>query len=311
MNDDNDNDMCFEDHVLRDGNENLAFHWVEWTPGQRPHVAIDGRHDDNPVTILCIHGSYQTCHTWDEFASCVLQGGSDHHQTIRVIGVDLRGHGDSQHSASGYSLEQMTKDIVVFMEKVGLRPESTVLVGMSLGGLIAMGVAVAVPQLLGMVVVDITPSVTPEGSQQIQQNMQQSQELESFEGFVQWAHRVNPSRSLDNLRSRLQYSLKKTDRGTWTWKYDPQFAASLVAGQSHSLWGKLPLIRCMTLVIRGGKSNVTTIDDCQRLVSLISRGKLIQIDDAGHSVQGDQPQRFTSAVLDMVREALKPSSAKL
>lgn len=302
-------DVYFEDHILRGGNENLSFHWVEWKR-RLPQETIIGHHEGSPVTtVLCIHGSYQTCHTWDEFASCVLQG--DHQMAIRVIGVDLRGHGDSQHSASGYSLEQMTKDVVVFMERVGLIPESTVLVGMSLGGLIAMGVAIAVPNLLGTAIVDITPSVAPEGGQQIRQNMQQSQELDSFESFVQWAHRVNPSRSLDNLRSRLQYALKKTDRGTWTWKYDPQFSASLVSGQSHSLWDKLPLIHCMTLVIRGGKSNVTTIDDCQRLVSLVNRGKMIQIDDAGHSVQGDQPQAFTSAVLDMVREARKLSSAKL
>jgi pimeloyl-ACP methyl ester carboxylesterase len=61
-----------------------------------------------------------------------------------LVGVDLRGRGDSDKPESGYSLEAHSADVVRVLDHLGL--ESAVLAGHSMGGFVALKTALMFPE---------------------------------------------------------------------------------------------------------------------------------------------------------------------
>jgi esterase len=64
-------------------------------------------------------------------------------ERFRVIMYDLRGHGLSEQTITGYDLLSMAEDLTALMDALGLR--SVHLAGYSLGGLIALKTAIEYP----------------------------------------------------------------------------------------------------------------------------------------------------------------------
>lgn len=153
--------------------DSAKIHCVEWKTKGKP----------NGNTILLIHGTAQTAHTYDEFVEYFSESG------FRLIGIDQRGHGDSSWSKDGeYSLSILTKDLENVIEKLNLNPESLIIIGMSLGGLISLkytsNLYLQKKKLLSLIIVDITPYVKKENVGYIKQATQQSLTLDSFEDFI-------------------------------------------------------------------------------------------------------------------------------
>jgi lipase len=67
-----------------------------------------------------------------------------------IVGVDLRGRGDSDKPEAGYSLEAHAADVVRVLDHLGL--ESAVLVGHSMGGFVALKTALMFPERVRAIV---------------------------------------------------------------------------------------------------------------------------------------------------------------
>ncbi|HSQ00516.1 MAG TPA: alpha/beta hydrolase, partial [Candidatus Dormibacteraeota bacterium] len=101
------------------------------------------------------------------------------------------------------------------------------------------------------------------------------------------------------LRRSLLHNLRRLPGGRWTWKYDralldaplQRLPASFEAVRSG-----IPGIRCPVLVVHGALSDVIAIDDAAELARALPDGRLVQVDGAGHTVQGDNPRGFVDAL---------------
>ncbi len=110
-----------------------------WTPERVPgEVELAIWHagtGDGP--LVCIHGITAQHRAFNDLAQ---QLGAEY----ELVGVDLRGRGDSDKPESGYGLEAHAADVARVLDHLNL--ESAVVVGHSMGGFVGLQAALAYPE---------------------------------------------------------------------------------------------------------------------------------------------------------------------
>ena len=110
------------------------------------HVELDGPEDGTPVVFL--HGVGSSGRTWEWLPGDLTRG-------RRVVRIDLRGHGRSDHAPGTYDLPRYGADVVAALGAVATRP--AVLVGNSLGGVVAWWVAQNRPERVAAALLEDPP----------------------------------------------------------------------------------------------------------------------------------------------------------
>ena len=266
----------------------MRFHYLDWGNPEAPDM-------------LLLHGFAQTCHSWDFVALAFCD-------RYHVVALDQRGHGDSDWSESGdYSPETQQDDIAAVASEIGLR--DFVLMGLSMGGRNSFTYAATHPdEVRALVVVDAGPQNMRTGSQKIRNFVQQEDELDSIEDFVQRVLQYNPLRNPVQVRGSILHNLKQLPSGKWTWKYDKRFRQP--GGRrfqqdpqtTERLWGYMESLACPTLVVRGAESDIIALDTADGMHKRIPNGRLATVDNAGHLVMGDNPSGFERAVTEFLGE---------
>ena len=259
----------------------LRFHYLDW-----------GKPDNPPLVLL--HGVGQTCHTWDLFAATMAQH-------FHVMAFDQRGHGDSDWSPErDYSRASMVNDVAAFTEALGL--DSFFLIGMSMGGMNSMMfTSQHIERVRSLVVVDIGPRIERAGSNHIRDFMSGNREFNDLDEAAAIIHKFNPRRPLEAVRNfTCVYNLKQLPSGKWTWKYDSYFASSHRGADPKAMHDMLAAaaqkISCPTMLVRGGQSDVLSLEGAREFQRLIPGSAFALVEGAGHSVMGDNPAGFEAAV---------------
>jgi pimeloyl-ACP methyl ester carboxylesterase len=123
--------------------------------------------------IIFIHGLGQTHNAWQPQMELL--------DTYRLITVDLRGHGDSEHTNTDITLENMALDVIELIEHLDLK--SVYLCGLSLGGIVTQevyrqredlvkGLIIAnstfyIPSILGNKVIEKSKKVLEHGKDEL------------------------------------------------------------------------------------------------------------------------------------------------
>lgn len=104
---------------------------------------------DQGTPIIILHGLFGSSRNWRGIATALSK------QNHIVYTMDMRNHGESPHGDS-MTYEEMMQDMVEFLDDQGI--ESTHIIGHSMGGKIAMWLALNHPERLKqLIVVDIAP----------------------------------------------------------------------------------------------------------------------------------------------------------
>ncbi|MBI3953571.1 MAG: alpha/beta hydrolase [Chloroflexi bacterium] len=262
----------------------LRFHYLDWGAAGQPY-------------LLLLHGGFQTAHSWDFFSLAMRR-------SYHVLALDQRGHGDTDWAPDGeYSAEAHQRDLDAFAASLGI--ERLAVCGLSMGGRNAFTFAARRPELArALVIVDVGPEIRRRGVDAIRRFITRRDELDSFEAFVQRAHRFNRRRPLEQFRGSLRHALKELPNGKWTWKYDQRlrdpsrrFRSSNEDEQAtQQAWERVKSIRCPTLIVRGEVSDIFSEHDAAKLHAAIPSSQLVVVPRAGHLVQGDNPVAFEAAV---------------
>ncbi len=126
-----------------------------------PKVALNFRDEGEGPALLFLHGVGSALIYWDEVITALGAG-------RRSLRFDLRGHGESVRTPGPYSLEDFFEDALAFLDDRGV--ERVVLVGFSLGGLIAQAIALAHPERIsGMVLISTIAGRTREEQARVQE----------------------------------------------------------------------------------------------------------------------------------------------
>lgn len=245
----------------------------------------------DPVAVL-VHGGGQNAHTWDTVALAL---------GTPLVAVDLPGHGHSSWRDDGtYDTESMADDIAVAVRS--LAPAAKVIVGMSLGGLTSLALAHRHPDLVrSLVLVDITPGVTPTKVKAVTDFINGPQAFASFDDLLQRTIEHNPTRSVSSLRRGILHNARQLDDGSWEWRYDRRKARAAGDGASAGVpvvvrdwWEVIGGLTCPIMLVRGAVSPVVDDEDVAELRRRRADAVIHVVEQAGHSVQGDQPVRLAA-----------------
>lgn len=96
---------------------------------------------DGPVLLL-LHGLTNDADSWSD----VVAGLSRRMPGLRIVAVDLRGHGQSSRPSdpATFSTPSMAQDVIAFMDTLGIERAS--IAGHSMGSLIAQDIALSHPE---------------------------------------------------------------------------------------------------------------------------------------------------------------------
>jgi len=231
----------------------LRFHFLDWgTRGEPP--------------MLLLHGGAQTAHSWDEVAPDLAR---DHH----VLALDQRGHGDTDWAPEGrYRRDDFVADIRAFLDDRDW--ERATVAALSLGGLNSIAFAATHPErIAGLVVVDVTPTISQTGGKAIAAQLQ-----------------------VREFRARLRHALRQGADGRWSYKFDPGIGGGGLETDFERLWEQVREIRCPTLLVRGAQSAILAREAAARFVRELPGSTVVEVPGAGHSVMGDNPSGFIGAV---------------
>ncbi len=263
-----------------------------------------GEPQSTPVVLL--HGGGQTRHAWGGAARRIADSGDT------AYTVDQRGHGESAWVESkAYAFDDYASDAVAVCREVARRcGRAPVLVGASLGGISGLMAAHLDGSglLAGLVLVDITPHMDPDGVSRIQGFMAERMR-EGFATLEEAAaaiaaylpHRRQP-RSLDGLAKNLRQG---TD-GRYRWHWDPAFIdgpRNINTGAESVQQRLAEAARALSipvLLVRGQQSELVTEEAVAAFRDMVPHARFVDVSGAGHMVAGDRNDAFNDAVLDFL-----------
>jgi pimeloyl-ACP methyl ester carboxylesterase len=242
---------------------------------------------DAPPRVVFLHGGGQNAHTWDT----VIVGLGE-----PALAVDLPGHGRSTwRDDGGYGPKLNASTVEPVLRK--LAPDADLVVGMSLGGLTAIRLAVSAPELVRkLVLVDVTPSAPERHTQMTDAQkgtvalVQGARTFPSFAAMLEVTVAAAPHRDRESLRRGVFHNSKRLDDGTWTWRYDAMRKGDGYSG-FQGLWDDVPNLTTPTTLVRGANSAFVNDDDADEFARTAPGFRGVHIvENAGHSVQSDQPR---------------------
>ena len=230
------------------------------------------------------------------------------------MAVDLPGHGHSDAPAGTSRdgrIESMAADVAVATR--ALASGAAAVVGMSLGGLTSIALATAEPELVRrLVLVDITPGVTGAKAKAITDFVRGPATFASFDDLLARTIEHNPTRTESSLRRGILHNAVQQGDGSWVWRYrrhdggplmedvdEPDEAAQAVAREQA--WSALGAIAAPVMLVRGMRPQ-SVVDDADEaeLRRLLPSARIEHVEEAGHSIQGDQPVELAHLIADFV-----------
>ncbi|NED14632.1 alpha/beta hydrolase [Streptomyces sp. SID9124] len=251
-----------------------------------------GGADGTRAPVLLLHGLMGRASHWASTADWLAE-------RHRPVGLDQRGHGDSEKPADGpYTRDAYVADAEAVIEQLGLAPVT--LVGHSMGALTAWQLAAKRPDLVrALVICDMRASALGAASQREWEDWFRSWPLpfESPDAVRRWFGEEDPWTERPSA-SRGAFYAEVMAEGDDGWRpvfSRRQMLESRATWVFDAHWEELAQVRCPTLVLRGLDGELGRAE-AQEMVRVLPRGQYAEVADAGHLVHFDQPDGWRAAV---------------
>eukprot|EP00188_Purpureofilum_apyrenoidigerum_P004327 Plantae.Rhodophyta-Purpureofilum_apyrenoidigerum.ctg4812.p1 GENE.Plantae.Rhodophyta-Purpureofilum_apyrenoidigerum.ctg4812~~Plantae.Rhodophyta-Purpureofilum_apyrenoidigerum.ctg4812.p1 ORF type:complete len:302 (-),score=44.64 Plantae.Rhodophyta-Purpureofilum_apyrenoidigerum.ctg4812:183-1088(-) len=226
-----------------------------------------------------------------------------------IYALDLRNHGASPHHDQN-DYESMAADVRRFMDAVDM--QQACFLGHSLGGKVAMTMALDTSEKVSeLIVIDIAPQqyqAPPEEDRptivalraMLKTDLKQLRSREQISNTLK-NYGVSSQRLRDFLLTNLIPDRERP--GYFKWRLNlkaiaqglPDLLSFPQYDQSRKFFGK-------TLFIKGGLSEVVTDAHRSEIMRLFPAARIESIQDAGHWVQADAPDKFCKTINNFLHD---------
>jgi non-heme chloroperoxidase len=242
--------------------------------------------DASGVPVLMIHGATDS---WRSYEPVLPHLPED----IHAIAVTQRGHGDAPKPGSGYTVDDLAGDVAALIGELDLG--QVVLVGHSLGSLVASRVAIDQPErLAGLILAGAFGH--PLSANPTMEEVRPFTALEdpvprevAYDFQSSTLTRPLPDGMLDGFVDESLKLPAHVWRGIFSSITDVDLS------------GDLGAITAPTLIVQGGADVFVQQSDSDMLIDAIPDSRLIVYEDAGHALHWEQPERFAADVAEFSR----------
>ena len=207
-------------------------------------------------------------------------------QHLRVLRVDLRGHGQSDVPEPPYAMGALVRDVERTMEHFALKDAAVL--GVSLGGLVAQGLAVKRLDLVRALVLSNTAAKI--GSASLWQARIDEVNAMGLEAYAEGACRriLGPRWAQDPVLPKVRNMLLSTDPKGWAG------CAAAIAGTDF--YTTTASLRLPALVIAGINDGTTPPDLVRETAELIPGHRFHMMRGAGHLPMLEKPEEYAALV---------------
>jgi N-formylmaleamate deformylase len=213
-----------------------------------------------------------------------------------VLMPDARGHGNSGTPLSGYRYEDYADDVVGLIQGLGLT--APVLLGHSMGGLIAAVIASQFATAIRGVVLADPTFLSPER----QREVHESDVVEQHRRLLT----LDKEDALAQARVRHAHRRAEFVELVTEARLRTRIGAFDVLTPPNPEYHQLVSTICVPILLVIADNGVVSLETAQELADLNPRLRVEQIQDAGHGVHYDQPERFEAVVRSFLRSVVVP-----
>lgn len=216
-------------------------------------------------------------------------------QFYRVIVVDARGHGQSDKPTEPYSVPLFAADIIAFIHALNIAPVH--LVGISMGGMIALQIGIDAPELLKtMVVVNSNPALR---IQTLKEKLMLAQRLLIVKLLGMRQMGVFLSKRLFPLPE--QADLRKIFADRWAENDKRAYLNAMRGLVNWDVTDRLPQITCPVLVV-AAENDYTPIAEKRAYTATLPRAELVVVPEANHATPAEKPDAFNKIVHTFLKQ---------
>jgi 3-oxoadipate enol-lactonase len=246
--------------------------------GVRTYFRLEGREND-PCLVL-VHAIGTDHSLWDAVVA-ELQG-------VRVLRIDLRGHGGSEVAPGPYTLEELASDLLSITSD--LRLEEFSVVGVSLGAMVAAQAAALAPdRVRGLGMCSVAPRIGPPpgGWDQRARAVLDSGMAPLVPGML--------SRMFSPAWLKGENAQTATLETVFRFCAPSGYASCCAVLRDADLANILPDVRCPSLILCGAEDQLVQPAAAKAVADLAPHGRVVTF-ESGHYPMIEQPHPFASAV---------------
>lgn len=262
-----------------------------------PHKKINGvnyyyeEHGSGDETIVFSHGLLWSGKMFEKQVEALKY-------RYRIITYDHRGQGQTEVSKDGYDMDTLTNDASELIQSLNAAPCH--FAGLSMGGFVAMRLAIRHPELLKSVILMET-SADPEP----EENRPKYNTLSLVARWISLKLVSNRVMPIMFSQTFMNDPNRAADREKWKSIMESNhrvgvYRATQGVIQREGVYEQLGKINLPTLIIVGDEDVATVPAKAERMHAAIKDSKLVYIPGAGHTSTVSQPEKVTQAIRDFL-----------
>ena len=257
-------------------------------PGRSLYYDLVGP-EDGPVACFA-HSLAADSGMWAEQVPVLIAEG------FRVLRIDMRGHGGSSPVAGNYQMSQLYGDVVEVIDALQIRQMH--FIGLSIGGMLAQGLALAHPERIrSLVLCDSQPASPADAQTRWGPRMLEVQKAGSCQPLGE-----------GTMKRWFTDEFRKRNPVRWRQIHDTVVSTTAqgyigcaAAIQNFDYRPQLPGLRAPTLIVCGADDPGAPPGESRHIASLLPDGRYEEIPLARHLPNVERPEVFNKLLLDWLK----------